>query len=216
MPSLEEVVTKLKEKGDHESASLVENLAAEFKASIPPNAAFETSTIGNFLDDARQESVVFFAPDFELLEEKLKLAEKIATENKDVAIGRTQEDSQRFLNVQDRSFANTLERVQGGFAGRGTANSGFRRGNIQDLDIENEQTKEDKAKEFSRFIADEQRGFSQFLDKNELEGKIGRRSLEVAREENALSTASSKQQESLIKNKALESAFDFLGQKSAA
>jgi len=207
---LQAVIGELREKGDDESADLVKNLGEQFKASIPPGEAYEVPGLDKFLPGAREESSKFFAPDFELLEEKLKLAEAIAKENKDVAIGRTEEDRGRFVEIEDRGFARTLARAQSGYAGKGTYQSGFRQEEIGEITQTRDEEKESKMKEFARFIQDQTRGFEQFLKENTLEGKISKRALEKEQEAKALTIAEAKRQEELLKTRELAVPFDEL------
>lgn len=212
-----QVLNDLRSRGDEESAGLFQDLKDQFFASLPPQDAFNVRSVSDFLDAARDQAGDFFAPDRGLIEDSFKLIEQQARETKDLLIGQGAENLGAFESLEDRSFARTLTRAQGKFAGLGTATSGVRRGAIDEEFEDKEERLEEQRRGFAQFISREDLDFSQLLGRSEIEKRRSVLNVERREEDKAQRVATERFREQNIKDKDLIGGFArFINQKAAA
>ena len=203
-----EILTTLQNRGDDESAKLLNKLKDQFQASLPVKSAFKVAPISDFIEGARTEADDFFGIDRQLFEDKLKLVESQARSVKDLNIGQSKESLDAFVELKDRGFAQSLQKAQNGYASRETAGSGIaQRGFAEDLQA-NQDVVAGEQRQFSQLLSRENLSFSQLLEQQVLDKKFNDLKLDRDSEAKALAIAQANQKEQEIKDKALADSTD--------
>lgn len=209
---------------DQNSAFALQLLYNALQDEARPELA--SANPADFRDQAESESGDFFDENLRLLNKDIELQKRQAEETKAQAEAFQTENLGVFQNIQDKNFARTLNRAQSGFAGRGTAGSGFARGNIQDLDTDNQQELADADRGARQATEERSLRFDQFLDDEALRLESGTLDINRSREtdiisrQNQIANQTQAQNENLIqqsdRNFARTTFGDFLSQKGAA
>lgn len=150
-------------------------------------SVYEVPSTSSFREQAERESSAFFDKDLDLAMRELEQARTQARQTKEQAEKFQQEDYGAFQGIQDRNFARALSGAQYGFAGRGTANSGFRNKAIGEMQTDQDQTLSDAEREQRQATEQRNLGFEQFLQGSELQEERTRLGIERSREGEILS-----------------------------
>ena len=128
----------------------------------------EPADPADFREQAERESGTFFDKDLALAMKEITQARTQAKEAKELAERQETESFTEFQGVQDRSFARTLGRASGRFAGKGTATSGARREALGDFFEGKEDTLEEQNRLLRQSREGRTQGFEQFINRSEL------------------------------------------------
>lgn len=147
----------------------IQALTKAFSAFTPTVDPFQPIDPSIFADQAARESSPFFDKDLALVMKDLNLQRE---QRKATLAQQEQQQSEnlsRFKDVSDKNFAQALDRTQSGFAGKGTFTSGFRHGNIAQLQQGQDQTIQGADIQAQQNTANRALDFSQFMNTSKLD-----------------------------------------------
>jgi hypothetical protein len=193
------VLYTLSKSGNQSLIPLFNQLRDEVKAFTPAADNFDIPDFGEFEQKATEETTKYFTEDFNLLAEKITTYKKRATEKRDTELKRTTENEQTFNQTADKEFADAVNKMQQGFAGRGTYTSGFRQGEGEKQDEGFAQYLDVNARDFERQRADSSTSFAGTLEDLSLSEKEQTLNLKRREEEAKLARQRQLQEEETLR-----------------
>jgi hypothetical protein len=180
----------------------------DIERAFAPTAAERTQDVpGMFESQAREQAAPFFDKDLELLRKELDLAKDQRKQVKEFQEKFQKEAEQfqaereeQFFRLEDKGFANELQKAQSGFAGRGTLESGFRLKAMTDLVGAREEGLGKAGRDFAEIAT----GFREATEGREVGFEQALQSLAQAREQGELGIARARESDVRSRERQLE------------
>ncbi len=157
----------LEQQGQLQFSPFLEQFATELGASTPDPESFQLPEFAGFEEQAAGEIGLFFDKDLELALRQINTAKEQARELKGLAEEFQERQEEQFFRVEDKNFANALDKAQGRFAGAGTADSGFRVEQLAKERGQREEGLEEARTGFEETTRTRTLGFEQFIRRRE-------------------------------------------------
>lgn len=205
----------------------LEALVAALTKLTPPPEVFNPVDPAQFRGQAESEANPFFEKDLQLAMKEIETARAQAKAQKELAQKFQAQQEEQFFRVEDKSFANALQKAQGGFAGRGTFTSGIRDRAIGEDLLGRQEGLIEAQRGFAESTETRNQGFEQFLERSNLTEERARlenaraREGEIISRQGQIANQVSSQNQQIVSNfdrdfNRAVSFTDFLRQKSGA
>lgn len=172
-----------------------------------PSDVYQPKLSGDFENQATEEIGAYYDKEMANLEKSISIAKKQAEDTKKLSEESQAQTEKRTYATEDRNFADALDAMQKGFAGRGTYTSGFRQGALDKQDTQRETALDATRQEFGDATKSRNLTFSQFLENKDFQQETS--SLDIKRSRNEAIAAREEQlraQEEAKRKSAIEAA----------
>lgn len=164
------------------------SLLQQLIGKLTPDIELGSTNPFDYREQAQREveESGYFNKNLDLVKKSLEIVKRQRKESQDLERKQEEEDFIPWKGIQDRNFARTLWQAQSGHAGRGTFTSGFRGGEIANLqrgqeDVFSEMDRERRQAEENRRL-----GFAQFGETQDLQAEESTLGIERERETSTL------------------------------